>query len=141
MKSQKLPSFWIFFWVSVFLCLVGWGGIVYIILNTLPDLGPRWLFFFFLMLGLSGLALPVAYFINLRFPSEPPVDSGVVLREAMWVGIYGCAVAWLQLGRVLTAGMVVILAMGFALVEVLLRLRERSHWAPTEEEEVKVEHE
>lgn len=134
MNSKKLPSFWIFFWISIFLVLVGWGGLLYLLLETVPDLGPRWLFFFFLMLGLSGLALPVTYFLNLRFPSSPPADSSIVLREAMWFGVYGCSLAWLQLGRVLTPGMAVVLVTGLILVEFLLRLGERSLWTPKEED-------
>lgn len=133
-NSKKLPSFWIFIWISVFLSLAGWGGVLYLVLETLPELGPRWLFFFFLMLALSGLALPVAYFLNLRFPTDPPADSSIVLREAMLVGVYGCTLTWLQIGRVLTPGMAVVLAAGLILVEYLLRLGERTLWSPKEEE-------
>ena len=136
-KTQRLPSFWIFFWLSLFFLLAGWGGLAYLVFQTLPYLAPRWLFFFFLMLALTGLAIPVAYFFNRRFPSNPPVESAVVVRESMWVGIYGCAIAWLQLGRVLTPGIVVLLAAGFISIEALLRLRERSQWpVQAEEEEV-----
>jgi hypothetical protein len=132
-NSKKLPSFWIFFWISMFLSLVGLGGLAYLFLETLPYLGPRWLFFFFLMLAISGLALPITYFLNRRFPSTPPADSSIVLREAMWFGIYACSLAWLQLGRVLTPGMALVLATGLILVEFLLRLGERSLWTPKEE--------
>jgi hypothetical protein len=131
---KKLGSYWIYLWISLFLSLAGWGGLVYLLLETLPDLGPRWLFFFFLMLALSGMSLPVTYFLNRRFPTTPPADSGVVLREAMWFGVYGCTLAWLQLGRVLTPGMAVVLAAGLILVEFLLRMGERSLWAPKEED-------
>lgn len=127
-----MPSFWIFFWVSVFLCLVGWGGLLYLVLDTLPYLGPRWLFFFFLMLAFTGMALPITYFLNRRFPSMPPAENSVLLRQAMWVGVYACALAWLQLGRVLNSGLVVVLAAGLLLIEILLRLRERSLWVPAE---------
>jgi hypothetical protein len=133
-NTKKLPSFWIFFWISVFLTLTGVAGLVYLLLETLPDLGPRWLFFFFLMLALSGLSLPVTYFFNRRFPSDPPADSNVVLREAMWVGVWGCSLAWLQLGRVLNPGMALVLAVGLVLVEFLLRIGERSLWTPKEED-------
>lgn len=126
--SQKLPSFFSILWVSLFLCLVGWGGLSVLLYMTLPTLFPRWLFFFLLTVALSGLALPITYFFNRRFPSTPPVESGVVLREAMWVGIYGSLLAWLQMGRVLTPGLVVVLMVGLVLVEFLLRMSERSQW-------------
>ena len=129
--SQRNPSFWAFLWVSIVLCLIGWGGLVTLIILTLPTLAPRWLFFFLVTLALSGTALPVMYFLNRRFPSDPPVESSVVLREAMWVGVYGSLLAWLQLGRVLNSGQAVVLAVGLVLVEYLLRLGEHSNWSPS----------
>jgi hypothetical protein len=134
MVSQKLPSFWLFLWVSFILGLVGWGGLAYLVFNTLPTLGPRWLFFFLVTISLSGTALPVMYFLNRRFPSDPPVESSVLLREAMWVGVYGSLLAWFQMGRVLTSGLAVVLAIGLILVEFLMRLGDRSAWAPVEAE-------
>lgn len=128
--SQKLPSFLSILWISLFLCTIGWGGLLLLLFLTLPTLAPRWLFFFLLTLAMTGAALPVTYFLNRRFPSVPPVEVSVVLREAMWVGIYGSLIAWLQMGHVLTSGLVVVLAAGLILVELLLRMSERSQWSP-----------
>ena len=128
--SQKLPSFRAILWISLVLILIGWGGLVVLLMQTLPTLAPRWLFFFLLMLALSGTALPAAYFLNRRFPSNPPVESGVVLREAMWFGVYGSLLAWLQMGRVLTSGLALVLLVGMILVELLLRMGESSSWRP-----------
>lgn len=128
--SQKLPSVWSILVVSLFLSVVGWGGLALLLYLTVPTLLPRWLFFFLLTLALSGLALPVTYFFNRRFPSVPPVEAGVVLREAMWVGIYGSLLAWLQMGRVLTPALIITLMVGLVLVELLLRISERSQWPP-----------
>lgn len=130
MMNQRLPSFWSFLWVSIVLCLIGWGGLVCLIILTTPELGPRWLYYFLLTIALSGMALPLVYFINRRFPSDPPVESGAVLREAMWFGVYGSLISWLQLGRVLTSGLAVVLAVGLVLVEYLLRLGENSSYTP-----------
>lgn len=128
--SRRLPSFWAFLWVSLVLCVIGWGGLIVLINLSVPTLAPRWLFFFLFTLALSGTALPVTYFFNRRFPSDPPVDSSVVLRESMWFGVYGSLLAWLQLGRVLNTGLAVVLVVGLILVEYLLRLGERSAWYP-----------
>ena len=38
--------------------------------------------------------------------------------------------AWLQIGRMLTLPLAVLLALGFLIIEYLLRLRERSQWKP-----------
>jgi hypothetical protein len=131
-QSQKLPSFWSFLWISLVLSVIGWGGLILLIFMTQPTLGPRWLFFFLFTLALSGTALPVTYFINRRFPADPPVDGGVVLREAMWFGVYGSLLAWLQMGDVLTSGLAFVLAMGLIVIEFLLRMGERSQWSPAQ---------
>lgn len=128
--TNKLPSFWSILWVSLVLCTVGYGGLIFLLFLTLPEIAPRWLFFFLLTLAISGTALPVTYFLNRRFPTDPPVDSSVVLREAMWFGIFASLLAWLQIGRVLTSGLIVVLGVGLLLVEFLLRMSERSQWSP-----------
>jgi hypothetical protein len=129
-SSMEFPPFRIFLWASVLLILFGWGGLSILIPTTLPTLGPRWLLFFLLMSGVTGLALPVTYFLNRRFVSKPAADGGIILRQAMWFGVYGCIIAWLQEGRVLNGILAIILALGFAIIEVLLRIRELSLWKP-----------
>jgi hypothetical protein len=60
--------------------------------------------------------------------SQP--TSGVIMRQSLWVGVYGATLAWLQIGRVLTLALAVLLALGLIVIEWLLRLRERSQWNP-----------
>ena len=116
--------------LSIMLTVIGWGGLLIVIRSTVPTLGPRWFFFFLGVLALTGPALPIVYFLNQRFPSKPPVEDMVILRQSLWVGVFGSTVAWLQLGRVLTTGMALLLAAVFILIEFLLRLFERSRWNP-----------
>ncbi|MFH1634792.1 MAG: hypothetical protein ABIG63_12420 [Chloroflexota bacterium] len=115
---------------AALLAVIGWFGLVYLIIETLPTLGPRWLFFFLSVLALTGTSLPVAAFLNRRFPTKPPASRAVVVRESALVGIYFATLTWLQLGRVLTLPLVLLLAAGLALTEWLIRLRERSRWEP-----------
>jgi hypothetical protein len=115
---------------AVILALIGWGGLYALITFTYPTVGPRWLFFFLGVMAITGTALPVVAFLNQRFPTNPPVSPGVIVREAIWFGIYFPTLAWLQLGRVLTPALVVLLAGGFVAIEILLRMRERSQWNP-----------
>ena len=102
--------------LSIVLIILGLGGLLLVILGTLPTIGPRWLFFFLGVVGLTGLSLPLVFYLNQRFPSNPPVEGMVILRQALWVGVFGSTVAWLQLGRVLTGGLALILAGVFALI-------------------------
>ena len=111
---------------AVFLMLIGWGGLIYVLTQTSPTGGTRWLMFFSGVLALTGTALPVAAYLNRRFPSTPPPNSFVILRQAIWVAIYFPILAWLQIGRVLTPAIAVMLGLGLLLIEWLLRMRERS---------------
>lgn len=131
MKNSPQPSFLrTFLPLSVVLTLIGWVGVTLLIRNALPTLGPRWLFFFLGVLALTGPAIPVTYYLNKRFPSDPPVEGMVIVRQALWVGVLGSTIAWLQLGRVLTPALALIMAGVFVLIEFLLRLFERSRWNP-----------
>ncbi|MFW5713782.1 MAG: hypothetical protein ACOCYU_03845 [Brevefilum sp.] len=134
MKSGAIKFLRTFLPLSIVLSVIGWGGLLIVIRATVPTLGPRWLFFFLGVMALTGPTLPIVYFLNLRFPSDPPVQEMVVLRQALWVGVFGSTIAWLQLGRVLTTGLALILAGVFVLIEFLLRLFERSRWNPKREE-------
>jgi hypothetical protein len=116
--------------LSVVITLIGWAGLILVIQGTLPTLGPRWLFFFLGVLALTGPSIPITYYLNKRFPSDPEVDGLVIVRQALWVGVFGSTVAWLQLGRVLTPALALILSGVFVLIEFLLRLFERSRWNP-----------
>lgn len=115
---------------AITLAVIGWGGLGAVVFFTLPTVGPRWLFFFLGVLALTGSALPFVAYLNRRFPSTPPVNSGVILRQSVWVGIYAATLAWLQIGRVLTPSLALVLALGFVIIEWLIRLREKSQWKP-----------
>ena len=115
---------------AILLTVIGSAGLIYVIINTLPYPGPLWLFFFLSVLAVTGIFLPVAAFLNLRFPSKPPARRNVVVREASLAGIYFATLAWLQIDRVLTLGLGLLLAAGLILIEFLIRLREKGKWNP-----------
>ncbi len=130
MNYQSNLSVKSFLPASCLLIVIGWGGVVAVVMVMLPTLGPRWLFFFLSVLAVTGTALPVVAFLNRRFPSTPPATKGAVLREAILVGIYVPTLAWLQLGRALTFPLALVIAVGLLALEWLLRLRENSRWEP-----------
>lgn len=127
---QSYPRLRAFLPTILILCLLGWGGLVVIITQTEPTVWPRWLFFALLFLALSGTSLPAVWFLNLRFPSASPVGSVVLVREAIWVGVYGTTLAWLQLGRLVSLGVALGLAAGLIAIEYFIQWRERSRWRP-----------
>lgn len=114
------------------LILLGAAGLAVILVRTLPTIFPRWLFIFFLVSLVTGLFMPLIYFLNQRFKSKPPADSSVIIRQSLWFGIFAGVLTWLQLGRVLTFTLVVIIAAAMILIEILLRVWERSRWKPEE---------
>jgi hypothetical protein len=132
MESNKTPKFSNFLPAAIILVISGLGGLYFIFNFTTPSGGTRWAFFFFSVLALTGFMLPVVSFLNLRFPSNPPASASVVIRQALWVGIYFPILAWLRIGRILTLAIALLLAAGFFLIEWLLRLREFSLWKPKE---------
>ncbi|MGE5462444.1 MAG: hypothetical protein ACM3PS_03760 [Syntrophothermus sp.] len=115
---------------SLLLMIVGWGGLYYIITQTLPYVWPRWAFFFLTLMAISGTVLPIVYLFHRRFPGEKPAEANVIVRQALWFGIYAATLAWLQLGRLVTVYLIVGLAAGLFAIEYLIRLREKAHWKP-----------
>jgi hypothetical protein len=113
------------------MAVLGWGGLVLLVYFTLPFVWPRWGFFALWVLALTGTALPFTYLINRRFPSDPPAEPNVIVRQALWVGVYGTTLAWLQLGRLVSLYVWMGLAAGLIVVEYLIRLREKSRWKPS----------
>jgi hypothetical protein len=130
MKSNTSPRVANFLPAALFLFIIGWGGLISLFITTLPTVGPRWLFFFLSVLAITGTILPITAFLNRRFPSTPPPTALVVVRQALWFGIYGATLVWLQMGRVLNPALAILLAIGLVLIEFLLRMSEKSQWKP-----------
>lgn len=109
------------------LIFIGWGGLFTVLYFSLPFVWARWGFFVFVIMALTGLALPVVYFLHRRFPAEPPAESNVMVRQALWVGVYGATLAWLQLGRLVTLNVILALAGGLIAAEYFIRIREKAN--------------
>jgi len=112
------------------LIIVGWGGIVALFYYSLPFVWSRWGFFVLGIMALTGTALPVVYFLNRRFPTEPPAESNVIVRQSLWVGVYAATIAWLQLGRLVTLYVILGLAGGLIAMEYFIRIREKANRTP-----------
>jgi hypothetical protein len=111
---------------------IGWGGLVMLlfVFQLPPVVWARWAFFALWFIALSGTALPISYFFNLRFSVIPPRESNAIVRPALWIGVYGATLAWLQLGHLVTLWVWMGLAGGLIAIEYLIQMRERAHWRP-----------
>lgn len=132
LATMKTPSFRPYLLPSFLLALSGWAGLYFLVNYTLPTLGPRWAFFFLATLALSGSALPIVYFLHRRFNLKNFPPSQIITRQALWVGVYGATLAWLQLGKVANLSTVIGLALGLIAIETLIRIREKAQWTPPE---------
>ncbi len=97
---------------------------------SLPFVWSRWAFFVFAIMALTGTALPVVYFLHQRFPDDPPAESNIIVRQSLWVGVYGATLAWLQLGRLVTLYVILGLAGAFVAAEYFMRIREKANRRP-----------
>ena len=115
---------------TLILSLVGSGGLIAILLSSPPYVWARWGFYACGIMALTGISLPIVYFLHLRFPSDPPADSNVLTRQALWVGVYGATLAWLQLGRLVSLYVILGLAGGLIAAEYFIRIREKANRRP-----------
>ena len=129
-----VPNFGKIFLTSLILVVLGAGGLIFIVFFSEPTLGPRWLFFFFLTNCATGLALPVTYIMQRRLAKQY-VPISVLLREAILFAIFVDLLFWLQLGRILSNLMILILAGGFILLEFFLRMAEKATFQPESQDD------
>jgi hypothetical protein len=126
----QLPNFQMVLTTGLILGFVGWAGLALVFFLTVPTLGPRWLMFFLATLAFSGPALPVVHYLHKRFPSKPAATGSVLVREALWVGVYADVMLWLQFSKALNFALAAFIAAGLVAVELIIRWRERARWTP-----------
>ena len=130
MEARPNSSFRPYLSSAISLFVLGWGAAALTVSSLTPTDWARWLLFFGGTLGLTGLAMPVTWFLNLRFPSDPPAGATVIVRQAIWVGVYGAVLVWLQQVRLVTIWTGLGLALGLIAIEYLVRMREKARWRP-----------
>lgn len=89
------------------------------------------MFFFFLTISGTGIALPLVYLIQRRIASHY-VPPSVLIREALLFGVFLAILAWLQIGRITSDLIILLLAGGLVLFEVFLRMAEKATFKPDE---------
>lgn len=111
---------------GIIFMIVGWGGLFQLITTTLPRVGQRWIFFLLLQIAITGTVLPFVRYLNVRFTpitaDVPP--GGVLVRQAIWLGLFAVLCAWLQIPRILNLPIAFFLGLVLAVIEAFLRSRE-----------------
>ena len=126
MKSPSyLPPFGKILITSIFLTILGGGGLLFILYFFEPTIGPRWMFYLFLILFGAGISLPASFLIQRRMAKQM-VSWRVLIREATLFGVFLSLITWMQLGRILSNLTVFIVAIGFVILEMLLRMAEKA---------------
>ncbi|MDM8528888.1 hypothetical protein QUF58_11865 [Anaerolineales bacterium HSG24] len=82
--------------------------------------------FLFLFGFLAGLTIPVALYLNQRFaqPYWFEQDNTRLARQALWVGVLGLLMAYLQLMRALNWATLLVLISVFVLIETFILTRD-----------------
>ena len=82
--------------------------------------------FLAIILGIvAGISLPLVYYLNKRFT----LSNGhylIILRQAMWVGVWASFCTWLQMHRALTWSLSFLILAMLLLFELLLQIRGRA---------------
>lgn len=125
MPNQSSSQFGSLMVSALVMATIGWLGLLLVMVGTRPTVGPRWLFFFLWTLAVTGTSLPFVWLLNRRLGDSGGASSGVLLREALLVGLYASLCAWLQINRALTLPLGLLLAGALAALEWLLRQVDR----------------
>lgn len=112
---------------SLLMMIIGWGGLIQLIMTTRPRIGGEmWLFFLLLQLAITGTAIPIVRYFNVRFTpvhvEVPP--GGVIVRQSIWVGLLFVTYAWLLIPRALSLPIAFFLILVFVVIEIFIRSRE-----------------
>ena len=132
MEETRSPSVRSFFPLTFFLAVPGWIWLIYLMTQTLPTLGNRWMFFVAAVFAVTGTAVPLVAYLNRIIKPFGPATFEMIVRESTFIGVYAGILIWLNKGQVLTYGLALILGIGLFIVELLIRLRTRSEWHPVE---------
>ena len=120
-------------WVIISLAIAGvsFYSLNYVVTTIWPNpqriiSPPQLLFLTFTFLGLSASTVPISAFFNQRFAKEGWFDQDKtrLVRQGVWVGLFGAVLLYLQLLRALNWTIVLVLGGVFILIEIFFLTRE-----------------
>lgn len=126
-SSPRTPPDHIGVLVSAALMMIGgWGGLYWLTTTQIPRVGQRWIFFVLLFVAVTGTAVPAVRWLNVRLTPVTRIlpPGGILVRQAIWIGLYVVLAAWLRIPRSLTLPVAFFLALALIVIEIFLRSRE-----------------
>jgi len=130
MDDKGSPPVKTFLPISLILAIPGWILLIYLVTQTVPELQNRWFFYAAIVITVTGSSFPIVAYLNRIIKLIGPANFETVIREGIMIGLYAAIMLWLNKGQVLSVSLALILAVGLTLVEILIRLRNRSTWSP-----------
>jgi hypothetical protein len=117
---------------GIVLAVAAWSGLAWLIINNMPTVPNRWMFFTFIQIALTGTSLPFVRLIHQRFSSRGGllIPATVVVRQAFLSGLFVTVCLWLRVPRLLSVPIALLVLGSLIAIEILLRLRERTAWNP-----------
>ncbi len=116
-------------WAVMGLLVAGLGGIGLWLMVTRvwPDPVTEFIFLGLLTITFGGLTVPVAAYLNHRFaqPNWQAQDPRRLLRQGIWVGLFGALCGWLQKEDALNWTIAAVIGGVFALMEVFFLTRDQ----------------
>ena len=108
------------------IAVLSWLGLCGLI--QLPITGPtRVLLFVLLFCAIASTSMPPIAYLNARFGRcrHPRTFQARFVRQSIWLGLLTVVLGWLQMRRLLTTALAMILAAVFVLTETFLLTRDR----------------
>lgn len=112
-------------WYVILLAILSWLGLWGLI--QLPITGTtRALFFVLLLTGVASTAMPPISYLNARFGRcrDQRTFRARFVRQSVWLGLLIVILGWLQMRRILTTTLAMILTAVFGLLETFILTRE-----------------
>jgi hypothetical protein len=112
-------------WYVFLFAVLSWLGLWTLV--QLPVTGPtRVLFFVLLLTGITSTTMPPIAYLNARFGRfrNQRTFRARFIRQSIWLGLLIVVLGWLQMRRILSTTLAMILTAVFALIETFILTRE-----------------
>ena len=113
--------------IGLLVAVLGGGGLWLLVNRVWPNPAMELVFLGLLAVTLGGLTIPVSAYLNYRFARSgwQTQDSWRLLRQGVWVALFGALCGWLQKEDALNWTIAVVIAGVFALMEAFFLTRDQ----------------